>query len=67
MDDVEIEKICRDNDKEWRKHILTMQVNQTKKIEKIEKDITGLKLKVTAAASIFGMIGAYVKSKIMGS
>jgi len=66
MDDSEIEKICDDNDREWRKHILRMQVDQSKRIEKIQKDLSGLKVKVAAFASIFGIFGAYIKAKIMG-
>ena len=64
MDDDEIEKICNENDREWRKHILRLQVDQSKRIEKIQKDLGGLKVKVAAFASLFGLAGAYIKAKI---
>jgi len=63
MDLLKQEKII-ENEKEWRKHILSMQVSQTKEIKNIRRDISGLKVKVAGFASVFGLLGAYITKKL---
>ena len=53
-----------DNEKEWRKHMLEQQTRQSEQLEKVSKEMSNLKIKVAGISGLFGLIGAYVKSKI---
>lgn len=66
MEESEIKRIV-DNEKEWRHHILKMQVEQSKEIKVIRKDMFKMKIMVVGGGSFFGVVGAYIKSMIGGN
>lgn len=63
MDKDVIEKLL-ENEKDWRKHMLETQQQQSEKLQKLSDDMSGLKIRVATLGTFFGMIGAYVKTKL---
>lgn len=61
----EFERVI-DNEKEWRRHILKTQLKQSEDIEKVNRKVSNVELKVVGFGSFFGFIAAYIKTK-MGS
>jgi len=46
-----------ENEKEWRRHLL-------KEVGDIKKELSNLRIKVAVIGSFFGLIGAYIKTKL---
>ncbi len=55
--DKETLEVVVENQVEWRKHMLN-------EIKEIRKEVSGLRSRVAFMGSIFGIIGAYVKTTI---
>lgn len=56
MDDETLKTVVN-NEVEWRKHMLS-------EMKEIKKEVSGMRTMVAAMGSIFGMIGAYIKTTI---
>jgi len=63
MESQDREKILS-SDYLFKKHMLDMQVKQSGEIAEIKKEMSGMKIKIAGFASVFGLMGAYLKAKL---